>query len=362
MASAASPEIHFGTGFGRHLPITRIGAVARTADDCGFSALTLIDSQNFSRDVYVALAMAAVNTKGIRIGHGVTNPYTRHPSVTANATATIDELSGGRAFLGIGAGYSSVQTMGLRARPQKVFREYVQFVRAYLAGEKATWNGHSMRSGWVDRRIPIMMAAGGPKAIQLAGELGDEVIFASGDPLLTRWRLDLVERGARKAGRSLDDVPVWLRSQCYVAESKEAARYWVQAYGAQHAYGLAFYILRWKDDPDVRRLTADLERAHPGILDEIWRIYESWDVNQLERLDAPVGKLASARLLDLFQFYGTPDDICAQLEELVAVGIRRFSFTIYVLEEHDPEANLRMIAKEIMPRFNMARRGTAVGD
>ena len=156
-------------------------------------------------------------------------------------------------------------------------------------------------------------------------------------------------------------MPVWVRSQLWVAESKEAARYWVQAYGAQHAYGLAFYILRFKDDPDVQRLTKDLEAKYPGILDEIWTIYKGWDVNQLERIDAPVGKLASNRLLDIFQFYGTVDDVCGQIQALIDVGIRRFSFTIYVLEEHgDPEANLRSIAKEIMPRFNMATRAKPV--
>ena len=78
----------------------------------------------------IFLAFVAARTKRIRIGHGVTNPYTRHPSVTANATATIDELSGGRAFLGIGAGFSSVETMGIHGRPVNFRDSFTAFSTA----------------------------------------------------------------------------------------------------------------------------------------------------------------------------------------------------------------------------------------
>ena len=107
-------QIQFGTGCGRSTSVGRSAEIAKVADECGFSSITHIDSQILSRDVYVSLAHAAGKTSRIRLGQGVTNPYTRHPSVTANATASLDELSGGRAFLGIGAGYSSVEAMGLK--------------------------------------------------------------------------------------------------------------------------------------------------------------------------------------------------------------------------------------------------------
>ena len=106
----------FSVGMGRNLAIAEVASHSKLAEDCGFSHLTMIDSQNLSRDVYSMMTLAALNTHRIKIGHGVTNPFTRHPSVTATASATINEVSGGRAFVGIGAGFSSVMTMGMNAR------------------------------------------------------------------------------------------------------------------------------------------------------------------------------------------------------------------------------------------------------
>ena len=81
---------------------------ARLADDLGYDLVRIADSQCLFRDLYVALTLVALNTSRVKIGPGVTNPVTRHPTVTAGAIASIDELSGGRAILGLGAGDSAV--------------------------------------------------------------------------------------------------------------------------------------------------------------------------------------------------------------------------------------------------------------
>jgi 5,10-methylenetetrahydromethanopterin reductase len=351
----AMEGIRFGTGMGRVLPIHRHGAVARAAEEAGFHSITNIDSQNLSRDVYVALAMAATNTTRIRIGHGVTNPYTRHPSVTANATATIDELSGGRAFLGIGAGFSSVETMGIRGRPVTVLRDYVLFLRNYLAGETAEWKGHKMKSGWIrDRRIPIMMAAGGPRSMRMAGEIADEIMISGAHPLLVKWKLELIERGARKAGRDIADIPIWIRSMCYVAGSKQEARRYVESYAKDGAMGTAYQILKWKDDPDVQELRRRFDRAAPGVLEGFERIRERYDIDQMERIDAPLGKLVTDQMIDIHEFWGAPDEVRAQVRALYDVGIRGFSFTVYLLEEIDPEGNLRSIGQHVIAPLTAA--------
>ncbi len=86
--------MNFSVGMGRSLRMDEISDYARVAEECGFSHMTFIDSQNLCRDVYAMMTIAALNTHRIHIGHGVTNPFTRHPSVKDNATATINELSG----------------------------------------------------------------------------------------------------------------------------------------------------------------------------------------------------------------------------------------------------------------------------
>ena len=344
-------RIEFGTGCGRSTSVGRFAEIARVADDCGFSSITHIDSQILSRDVYVSLTHAADRTKRIRLGQGVTNPYTRHPSVTANATASLDEVSGGRAFLGIGAGYSSVEAMGLKPRPLRDFRRYVEFLKTYLSGGTAEWNGKTMKSNWITRPIPLMVATGGPRSMVMAGELGDEIVIQGAHPLIIKWRLELIERGAKKAGRNMADIPVWVRSMCYPAASKAEARRWVQDYAVNGATGTDFQVLQWKNDPDVQDLVARLEKAQPGIVEEMQRVARSFKIETLEKHGNPSGQLVTQRIIDMFEFSGTPAEIEAQIRALMEIGIRHFFFTVYVLEEHDPEGNLRTIAKEIFPRF-----------
>ncbi len=108
---------------------------ARRLEQSGWDGMVVADSQCVIGDSYVALAIAAQATSRIKIGVGVTNPVTRHPAVTAAAIAGIQELSGGRAVLGIGRGDSSLAHIGLAPASPAVFERYVRNVRRYLRGE-----------------------------------------------------------------------------------------------------------------------------------------------------------------------------------------------------------------------------------
>src|SRR4029453_19421854 len=111
-------RVHFSVGMGRNLRADEAADHARIAEECGFSHLTWVAQPNLSRDIYVSLAVAALNTRRIRLGQGVTDPQTYHPSVIANASATLNELTGGRAFLGIGAGGPYGKRAGPAARSE----------------------------------------------------------------------------------------------------------------------------------------------------------------------------------------------------------------------------------------------------
>ena len=175
-------RMNFGVAMGRDETIDAIAGQERVAEESGFNHMTFLDSQNLSRDIYAMMTISALNTSRIQIGQFVTNPYTRHPSVTANATATVNELSGGRAFLGIGTGFSAVRTMGMGKRTFREFRESIDFFRKYTAGEEAEFKGAKMHSEWVRQPLPIYIAADGPRTLELAGELADGVIFMGGPP------------------------------------------------------------------------------------------------------------------------------------------------------------------------------------
>src|SRR5207244_12216831 len=101
----------------------------------GWDGLAVVDSQNLAGDVYIALALAARSTSRLRLATGVTNPYTRHPAVTASAIATVHAESGGRAVLGIGRGDSSLAYIGLAPAPLAAFERHLVRLQGYLRGD-----------------------------------------------------------------------------------------------------------------------------------------------------------------------------------------------------------------------------------
>ena len=117
----------FGVTFGQRESIDQIAREAVLAENSGFDLVSFVDSQNRARDIYVMMTISALNTQRVLIGQMVTVPFIRHPSVTANATASVDEISNGRVFLGIGAGGSAVKSMGLETRPLRELEKVVRF-------------------------------------------------------------------------------------------------------------------------------------------------------------------------------------------------------------------------------------------
>ena len=121
---------------------------ARLAEDMGFDYLGIADSQSLARELYVTLSVAAMSTKRVMLGLTVSNPLTRHPAVTASAIASVNELSGGRAFLGIGSGDSAVLNLGLRPARLSELHHYIQTVREMLAGETGEYRGDRAHVRW----------------------------------------------------------------------------------------------------------------------------------------------------------------------------------------------------------------------
>ena len=339
----------FSVGMGRNLAIAEVASHSKLAEDCGFSHLTMIDSQNLSRDVYSMMTIAALNTHRIKIGHGVTNPFTRHPSVTATASATINEVSGGRAFVGIGAGFSSVMTMGMNARTMQEFRETVQFIKDYTAGREVEYHGSKMHSEWIRRPVPVYMASIGLRSLRMAGELADGVMLGGVHPEMMKWNLEQIARGAESVGRDPGEIDIWARTEILVADSKEEARREVASYAMSWACGFYGSLFR-RNAPEIEDLRQRIERAEPGLLDEMRIAYEAFDPYQHEKTDADHAKLASQRLIDFFLMPGTPDDIGEQISGVLPLGVNNISTVLFTII--DKKGMIRRINREIMPMFS----------
>lgn len=262
--------------------VAETARLAMAAEAGGFSDVWLPDHY-FLRDVYVAQALMAERTERIRLGTAVVVPLLRHPALIASSTATIAELSAGRAVVGLGSGgFEFAKQLGLRAKsPLSVVRESVEIVRALFEGE-ATVNGKAFtadgaRLGWHAGRLPIYIAARGPRMLELAGEVADGVIVHGLARSHIEFCLERIRRGAEVAGRDpaacelcmmfdveLDDDPGLalerLRPRCTVMAGGTYAEELIPVYGL--------------DPADVSPLreavrSGDLEHAATLVTDEM---------------------------------------------------------------------------------------------
>ncbi|MGI9520727.1 MAG: LLM class flavin-dependent oxidoreductase, partial [Hyphomicrobiaceae bacterium] len=174
---------------------------AKLAEEVGFDWVGIADSQSLFRELFVTLAAVGQATVRVMIGPSVTNPLTRHPAVMASAIASVDELSNGRAMLGIATGDSAIYNLNERPRGLHGLREYIIALRDLLTGQPTEFGGKEIHTKWVrgqsDNPVPIYIAAEGPKTLELAGEIADGVICGLGiAPDVVALQLKHLEIGA----------------------------------------------------------------------------------------------------------------------------------------------------------------------
>ena len=151
--------------------LAEFGALSAAAEDSGFDWLGVADSQSVFRELYVALTLAALRTRRVRLGPLVTNPLTRHLVVTASAISSVDEVSGGRAVLGLGSGDSAIYTIGAPPATLAGLENSVLTLGRLTSGETIERDGRTWRVHRSTRRVPIYLAAEGPRTLELAGRI-----------------------------------------------------------------------------------------------------------------------------------------------------------------------------------------------
>ena len=207
-------KIRFGVGIYTADTLQRTVAQVKLAEDLGLDTVWLLDSQLVGRELYTTMVACAQQTSKIQIASGVTHTYTRHPTVTACAFATLHELDPDRFILGISRGDSAVRGLGLDPTPFPQFRGEVGMIRKLLNGESVEYNGKEIRLTFLDPtnlpRIPLYIGAGGPLGVRLAFQLGDGMILHTLGPnqQMVDRRLEVVRQGAAKAGKQVNDLDI----------------------------------------------------------------------------------------------------------------------------------------------------------
>ncbi len=197
---------------------------ARLAEEMGFDYVGIADSQSLARELYVTLGVVASSTQRVILGPTVSNPLTRHPAVAASAIASINELSKGRAFLGIGSGDSAVLNLGLRPARLAELHHYIQTVREMLTGETSEYRGDRAHVRWANSDIPIAMSAEGPRTLAMAGAVADAAIIHTGLTTdVLQDTMDRIREGERAAGWESGATGVWAFAKCNIADNHDGA-------------------------------------------------------------------------------------------------------------------------------------------
>ena len=179
----------------------------RRAEEHGWDGAFLLDSRLLRRDTYVLLAAAAQATSAIMIGPLLTNPVTRHPSVTASSIATIDDLAPGRTLLGWGIGDTAVRLAGLRPARVAELEDGARLMRSLLDGEAVELGAARPARLPHHRSVPIWTAAGGPRTLRSAGASADGVFIRVGTHTANIDRaVEAIHAGAREEGRDPTSV------------------------------------------------------------------------------------------------------------------------------------------------------------
>lgn len=187
-----------------------------------FGALWVADSHQLYTDTYTTLAACAVETETLGLRTGVTNPISRHPSVTANAIATINQLSGDRAALGIGTGDSGVYSIGKKPATVSELHEAVEKIQALVAGEAVDFGGEEFQLEQANGSVDVFVAAEGPVTLRMAGQVADGIMFGGGSnpEIIEELALKNIRIGAERAGRTLDDIELATLTPACVADTK----------------------------------------------------------------------------------------------------------------------------------------------
>ena len=330
--------MRFSVRFNNDLPVEVYPRLALKAEEAGFDAFW-VSNDLFLRSVWVILAACAGKTQRIQLGTCIVNPFTQHPAEIAMAAATLDELSGGRALLGISSGADDfLSWVGIPAtRPVAAVRESIEALRRLFEGERQHPTGNFL-SGWTDaaylrfnvrKPIPMYVGAMSPRMLALIGETAD-----GGLPLLfpPEHFVEVqaqVAHGARTAGRDLNDVDLAACIWCSVSADREKAERALREKIAYYGHALSDTILnrlgvkRSEFEPIRKALHVDRdpERAIAMVTPEMLRI----------------------------GVVGTAEDLLPRLEGLVRLGARHLSFGPPL--GPDPFAAIEVLGRDVLPRI-----------
>ena len=319
-------------------PARQVIDLARKADALGFTHGWTFDSHILWEEPYVIFSQILAETKNVIVGPMVTNPATRDWTVTASLFATLNEMYGNRTVCGIGRGDSAVRVTNGKPTTLATLRESIDVIRELSNGREVDYNGSKIKFEWASKsKCEVWVAAYGPKALQLTGEVGDGFILQLADIDIAAWTIEAVRKAARDSGRDPNSVKICVAAPAYVGDDMSHMREQCRWFGGMVGNHVADIVARYGESSAVPKALTDYIKGREG-----------YDYKQHGQAGNTHTTFVPDSIVDRFCILGNVDEHLKRLKELKGLGVDQFS--VYL--QHDgKEQTLEAYGKEILPEI-----------
>ncbi len=329
--------MEFGVVLQCNPPAWRTVELAKQAELAGFGYVWTFDSHLLWQEPYVIYSQILSATHRVIVGPMVTNPATRDWTVTASTFATLNEMFGNRTVCGIGRGDSAVRVINGKPVTLAELREAIGVIRKLANGDAAEYKDSTLRLTWNPHsRLDIYVAAYGPKALALTGEVGDGFILQLADLDVAEWSIKAVRDAAAAAGRDPASVKICVAAPAYIGSDIAHQREQCRWFGGMVGNHVADIVARYgADGGPVPQALTDYIAGRQG-----------YDYNEHGRVGNTHADFVPDEIVDRFCVLGTADEHIEKLRALKALGVDQFA--VYL--QHDAkEATLQAYADKVIP-------------
>jgi probable F420-dependent oxidoreductase len=333
--------VDFGVVLQTTPPSARVVDLARRAEQYGFTYVWTFDSHILWQEPYVIYSQILAETRNVVVGPMVTNPATRDWTVTASVYATLNEMFGNRTVCGIGRGDSAVRVTNGAPTTLATLRESIHVIRELGNGRGVDYKGSEIRFPWAGKsELEVWVAAYGPKALALTGEVGDGFILQLADLSIAEWTIGAVRSAAAAAGRNPDDITICVAAPAYVtdgtpeglAHGREQCRW----FGGMVGNHVADIVARYGSDTS----------AVPAALTEYIKGRQGYDYNEHGQAGNTHTQFVPDEIVDRFCIVGPVETHIERMRQLKDLGVDQFS--IY-LQHDDKDHTLAQYGEKVLP-------------
>jgi probable F420-dependent oxidoreductase len=333
--------MRFGVVLQTTPPSARVVDLAKRAETYGFEYAWTFDSHILWQEPYVIYSQILAQTRNVVVGPMVTNPATRDWTVTASLFATLNEMFGNRTVCGIGRGDSAVRVTNGAPATLATLRESVHVIRELANGRSVEYKGSHLRFPWAARsELDVWIAAYGPKALALAGEVGDGFILQLADLSIAEWTIGAVRAAGGAAGRDPDAITICVAAPAYVTDGTDAGlahgREQVRWFGGMVGNHVADIVARYGSDTTLV----------PQALTDYIKGRQGYDYNEHGQAGNVHTAFVPDEIVDRFCIVGPVDVHVERMRQLKALGVDQFA--IY-LQHDDKDHTLAAYGERVLP-------------